>query len=196
MGHLWFLPTLFAIMMVCFFLLPKQRNFWLDCFVMVLFIVLVKLPNFISLPVPYYVTFCANAFGFVLGYMMHKYSSVIESRKTVFVSLSILTGAFILMSCHVPLSKVIAASALVVIAFCGMPAIDTPIVRAISKNSFGLYLFHSPLIYFAFMLCPDIHPLVMLIVNFVGCGFIAFMLTELVRKAHLGWIIGEVNKKI
>lgn len=106
-----------------------------------LFILLVKLPNFISLPVPYYVTFCANAFGFVLGYMVHKYSSVIESRKTVFVSLSILTGAFILMSCHEPLSKEIAANALVVIAFCGMPVIDAPIVRAISKTLLACIFF-------------------------------------------------------
>ena len=194
-GHLWFLPTLFAIMLVCFLLLPRIQNLWLDVTVMSLFVLLTILPKLISIPVPYYSSFCTNAFGFVLGYMMNKHSSIFETRWPVFVSISVLVGAIVLMRAHLPLSKEIASCALVYLTFRYMPSLDCPIIKAISKNSFGLYLFHSPLICFAFMLCPDIHPFWMLVINFGVCGIIAFLLTELVRIAHLGWVIGESNKR-
>lgn len=194
-GHLWFLPTLFAIMLICFLLLPRFQNIWIDSIVLFLFVLLAVLPKYMTLPLPYYSSFCSNAFGFVLGYMMHKHASALETRWAVFVSLVVLIGSIVLLYLHAPLSKQIAACSLVYLAFRYMPSLDCSIIKAISKNSFGLYLFHSPLIYFAFMLCPDINPLWMLVINFGVCGIIAFMLTALVRKAHLGWIIGESNMR-
>ena len=190
-GHLWFLPTLFLIMVVCFIILPRRQNIWLDGIVMSLFILVTIFPKVISIPVPYYGSFCLHAYGFVLGFMIHKYSLLLETRLVFFVSLAVLVAGVVLMLFHAPLSKEITACSLVYLVFLYMPSFDCSIIKAISKNSFGLYLFHSPLIYFAFMLCPDIHPFWMLVINLLLCGMIAFMITELVRKAGLDWIIGE-----
>lgn len=194
-GHLWFLPTLFFIMLVFFVLLPKRRNTLLDALMLLVVVLFAELPRLISLPLPYYSFFCTNSYGFVLGYMIHKYSFLLESRRTLVVCLSVLVATIVLMVYHIPLSREVSACTLVCMVFRCMPVLESPIVKAISKNSYGLYLFHSPLICFTFMLCPNIHPFWMLVINFGVCGIIAFMLTELVRKAHLGWIIGESNMR-
>lgn len=126
--------------------------------------------------------------------MIHKHLLLLETRRTLFVSLAVLVTGVVFRLFHAPLSKEIVACSLVYILFRYMPSVDCSIIKAISKNSSGLYLFHSPLIYFAFMLYSDIHPLGMLLVNFLLCGMIAFMLTELVRKVRIGWVIGESKK--
>ena len=55
----------------------------------------------------------------------------------------------------------------------------------------GLYLFHSPMLYISFAYWPNINPAVMLLINFIGFGTIALLLTELVRRIRCGFVIGE-----
>ena len=72
-----------------------------------------------------------------------------------------------------------------------MPKRTFSIIEKIDKNSFGIYLIHSPLIYITYAYMSDMNPMSVVIMNFVIFGAIAFWITELLRKMHLGVVIGE-----
>lgn len=62
----------------------------------------------------------------------------------------------------------------------------------INKNSFGIYLFHSPLIYITYTLIPNSNPIIILLINFGIFGTVGFILTEIFRKIKiLKFAIGE-----
>ena len=65
------------------------------------------------------------------------------------------------------------------------------VIRSVSKNSFGIYLFHSPLIYITFSYFANESALFVVLLNFVIFGGVSLFITELVRKIGLGLIIGE-----
>ena len=79
----------------------------------------------------------------------------------------------------------------VLVAYLVVPNHSTATLRKISRNSMGIYLFHSPLIYLSFNFWPNISPWLMVLINFVGFGAVAYGMTELVRKLGLGIVIGE-----
>lgn len=72
-----------------------------------------------------------------------------------------------------------------------MPLKNPAPLYQISKSSFGLYLFHSPLIYISFSFFPDISPFLMLIINFFAFGMISYLLTLAMGKLKLSFVIGE-----
>ena len=72
-----------------------------------------------------------------------------------------------------------------------IPSFNNKIINNISKRSYGLYLFHSPMIYITAVLCPDINPWLMLFINFVCFGFVAYLITVALSKSKLKFIIGE-----
>ena len=76
-----------------------------------------------------------------------------------------------------------------------MPKRTFSIIEKIDKNSFGIYLIHSPLIYITYAYMSDMNPMSVVIMNFVIFGAIAFWITELLRKMHLGVVIGEWEGK-
>lgn len=60
-----------------------------------------------------------------------------------------------------------------------------------SRDSYGIYLFHSPLIYIMYMMYPDANPLVMLFVNFIVCGSVGVGIVHVIRVLRLKIINGE-----
>lgn len=76
-------------------------------------------------------------------------------------------------------------------AYGAMPQRTCSIIEKVDRNSFGIYLFHSPLIYFTFSIIPNASPIIVVFVNFVIFGAVAYELTELVRKTKLKVLIGE-----
>lgn len=72
-----------------------------------------------------------------------------------------------------------------------VPNASNGVLRVISRDSMGLYLFHSPLLYISFTFWPNISPWLMVPINFLGFGTVAWLLTILMRRARLGFVIGE-----
>ena len=72
-----------------------------------------------------------------------------------------------------------------------MPNKRNLILSRISRNSMGMYLFHSPLVYLAYCYLPNINPFLMLLINFLGFGTISYFVTGFIRRVNLGFIIGE-----
>ena len=73
-----------------------------------------------------------------------------------------------------------------------MPSFRNNILDEISNRSYGLYLFHSPLIYITATLCPNINPWFMLIINFIVLGVIAYFITMWLSNSKLKFIIGQL----
>ena len=71
------------------------------------------------------------------------------------------------------------------------PSFNKSFINEVSKRSYGLYLFHSPMIYITAVLCPNINPWFMLFVNYVCFGSIAYFITIALSKSKLKFIIGE-----
>ena len=68
---------------------------------------------------------------------------------------------------------------------------NNSILKEISNCSFGIYLFHSPMIYITCTYWKDLNPILVLSINFIIFGFIAFLLTMIIKRSRLKFIIGE-----
>ena len=75
--------------------------------------------------------------------------------------------------------------------YCVIPQKANLLTEKVSKNSMGIYLFHSPLVYISFTYWANIAPMAMAAINLIGFGSVAYMLTNLIRATNMGWIIGE-----
>lgn len=76
-----------------------------------------------------------------------------------------------------------------------IPQKTNKIAKKISEDSFGIYLFHSPLIYFTYAFISNASPILVVTLNFIIFGLTAMMFTEIIRHFNLSFIIGEKNKK-
>ena len=60
----------------------------------------------------------------------------------------------------------------------------------ISQHSFGIYLYHSPLIYITFSLIPTANPLIVVSINLFLFGSIAFFMANMISKSRFKILIG------
>ncbi len=72
-----------------------------------------------------------------------------------------------------------------------IPKKNGKVISSISKNSFGIYLFHSPLIYITFSFFANESVLFVVLLNFVIFGGVSLFITEFIRRRGLGLVIGE-----
>ena len=121
---------------------------------------------------------------------MQAYLHTLDTTKSYVVTLLMLTG--LIGGLLINYLRTFAISAMMlVLVYRFAPNNESAITKAISNNSFGIYLFHSPLIYITFTLLADTQPFFVCFINFVIFGGIAWGLTVFVRKCRLGWILGE-----
>ncbi len=85
----------------------------------------------------------------------------------------------------------IVAAAILVVLYIIIPNKKISLAECFSKNSFGIYLFHSPLIYITFRYMLNAEPMIVVLVNFVFFGGISLLMTHYVRKTPLKIIVGE-----
>ena len=80
----------------------------------------------------------------------------------------------------------------IVTALKSQPITETPhlIVSAISRNSYGIYLFHSPMIYITYKYLSNSSPIVVVGLNLIF-AVVAYLLTDMIRKTRIRMIIGE-----
>ena len=140
------------------------------------------------------------SFWFYLGFCINKYFSLgktDDAYKKQFVPfLCILTGALIIYRInHISdVIKLLSALCVVITAYIIVPSKTNKVTEYLDRNSMGMFLFHSPLIYISFTFYPNIHPALMVFINFVCFGFLASLLTELIRRTPLRILIGEYKK--
>lgn len=200
-GHLWFLPTLFIITTAtsCIFqILDKSPAASLK--VPIVFGVSIYLYHFGIASSNRYINLAeANAIWFALGLTIHyletnKWFESYKKRKSISIFLILFFFVNLLKQVAPPIAATTITCMAVASIYCVIPQKANRLTEKISKNSMGIYLFHSPLVYISFTYWPNIAPIAMAAINLIGFGAVAYILTNLIRTINLGWIIGETLK--
>ena len=87
--------------------------------------------------------------------------------------------------------SIIFCAIFVICLFFSAPSQQFRSISSISVNSFGIYLFHSPLIYITYSIWPNANPVFVVCLNFVVFGLVAFFLTELLTHTKAKIVIGR-----
>lgn len=72
-----------------------------------------------------------------------------------------------------------------------IPKKSNRIMKFISRNSFGMYLFHSPMVYITFKYWGELNPYFVIMFNVFCLGSIATLMTVGLRHSPFALIIGE-----
>lgn len=198
-GHLWFLIALFLIFLLYFILekitIISKNNYLFFAFLCILSVIGGHiLPSFIG-------SAFSNLMWFGLGDFIRKEKNYIFKYKKVLLVLSVLVILASILYLKLYLNENF--KFLCFILKSGICVILIPIIYSlfpnnlnskmvfIDKNSFGIYLFHSPLVYITYTYWNNINPIFIFIINFIGFGIIALLLTLSIRKIGLGFLMGE-----
>jgi peptidoglycan/LPS O-acetylase OafA/YrhL len=88
------------------------------------------------------------------------------------------------------LDSLVASLLLVTSIYVNAPKKENTIMNIISEHSFGIYLIHSPLIYITFAYMLNANPIIVVTLNFVIFGTIAFAISHFIKKTPVKFIIG------
>ena len=193
LGHLWYLPTLFFIFVIMYCVVKlfgdKEKTYiiafgitmCLNCFHE-------RLP-LLKLIYPVYIY--RFAWSFVLGTILYK-TKLITYIKSFSKAITIITVIITIL--HVfnwIINDTIVATAIILTAYLIMPNKSIRLLEKISNHSYGIYLLHSPLIYITFTFLLDTVPIVVVAVNLILFGGLAYIITDLLKKSKLRFIIGD-----
>lgn len=192
-GHLWFLQTLFCIFVV-FFIVNKiiikfvKKEIIQLSLLFLLNIAIVFIPGKIDF---FHLRF--NSFWFYIGFVLNRLQFIKKSvsQKILCEVIFCLTVG---VSFYLPASRLIGMCISFILVFCiyfVIPDKSNKLLTIISENSFGIYLFHSPLVYITYTFVPNIHPVLLVLINFVFFGSLAFYLSKICGSSKFKIIVGK-----
>ena len=202
-GHLWFLPALFFVFLLSEIILTiagkipgikKYPELFLCMAAFVLYLEGYRISfGYAPLQSAY-----SYLLWFSLGYAANirqdtlKKIYAVTPVKWVLIGLNLLLIGYsaVIGSMRV-LLQLLMKGLCVVNAFGAVPKKACTLAEKIDRNSFGIYLFHSPLIYITFATIPNARPAIVVLINLVVFGAAAYGLTALIRKTKLKALIGE-----
>lgn len=202
-GQLWFLPALFVVFLLSELILlvvekiPFCKKY--AEFVLIAVAAALYLEGYrVGFGYPPLLSAYKYLVWFSLGYLLCKNRDILMKLYSLwFVKWGLLAVNVALLVYQVATNSTGLMVSLAVTALCivntygAMPGASCKMVERIDRDSFGVYLFHSPLIYITFSIIPNAHPAVVVLINFVLFGAVAFGLTELIRKTKIKCLIGE-----
>ena len=191
LGHLWYLIILFIIFIITYLFMKSIKNNKtfkdLTIFIFLIILEIVQQKVYIN---TYINLVMSNFLYFYIGILLNKYEKQLNIKKLVavllliisFILIPIINNQYYNLFCSI-----------ISIGLCYklMPNKTNKVIEIISKNSFGIYLFHSPLVYITYSFFSNCNPLFVVSLNFLIFGTIAFLLTVMIRKTQLKFIIGE-----
>lgn len=193
-GHLWFLPTLAIIFMLVFALLKlnerwfqrsKDMGIWaILCLFIVLNAVHSLFPSIlmISNSMDYAVYFY---YGFFLNHVLNS----VKIGAKIFILLSLVSVCT--YHIHYKIFELFASFALLTLCYVIVPNKTSKSIAMVSDNSYGIYLFHSPMIYITYTFMANANPWMVVGLNFVIFGFAAMLMTIFINKTRFRFIIGN-----
>lgn len=198
-GHLWFLPTLFCIFLIAYGIvrvLGNRASTWAmaTAFGLALFSFRQSIPFYF--PLVQYLTWIMQFFwSFCFGALLYHLSPYLflPKRRIKFLAGAAAMVFLSLLLCRfavVQIPTVIISIFIVTTLFLAAPNRKYSVLHTLSKYSFGIYLFHSPLIYLTFSFIPDSNPALVVFINFVVLGSTALLITKLLSGSKLRVIIG------
>lgn len=205
-GHLWYLVSLFLIFVtfygIVWILNRAEATISMELLILVatFFVSMrVKDGSFFVTDIISIKRYFMYLFWFFLGYLMNKYSEKITiaghgpERTRIGLISMILCVVFFIMDCIDATSITYYATAFfgVIAVYSCMPDTTSRVTEVIEKNSYGIYLFHSPMIYFTFTFLAEQNPYMVVLINVIGLGAISIGITCLLRRTPLAFVIGE-----
>ena len=203
-GNLWFLPVLFSIFMIAY-LFSKKKSILSFSYTLILMELSVFAPKllFIKSIMLYLVFFY---FGYLARCYSYKINSKIKLLGIIFIVLLIL---YFIIGEHGVLSRFCLFNLKIALGLLSCLLIykvsinimqkfpnvqNHTIIRLIDKNSFGIYLFHSPLLYplLKFSSSKDINPYLFSLISFTILFSFSLTLAILLNKSKfLKFIVGK-----
>lgn len=195
-GHLWYLPCLFAIFILSFCLLKIFHNKRTCTQIITISVILNITSNF--MPSIFEIS---DIFRYLIYFIVGYYLNTEQFKKVKINSLILCLfffTSYILTMClsgkSIKLTEPILISTILICIYKLFPTKTNKELSFIDKNSFGLYLFHSPMVYISYKYVPNINPCAMLLINFIFFGGISIILIYMTRFFNLNFIIGEYKK--
>lgn len=195
-GHLWFLPCLFFCFLsgkvICSFLdrLETKRRaieglIWIAA-------LLLSMASEKLTQILYIRHFFSFFVWFYTGFLMNREFGRMRKKRWMKWTLTALSFVGSVLALLFPgRLHIFTMLILLVTAFMIIPNRHCKAADFFSKNSFGIYLFHSPLIYITFACGAEWNPGIVILINFVLWGGAACLLTLLIRRTPLKIMIGE-----
>lgn len=192
-GHLWFLISLFLDFISFYFLRKVVRNDKL--LFIICFIISIIGYFYIGAPLQYLFWFSYGYFIAKIGFATRCFNKTKMCCIILFLVLLIFLYLFIFDNSSYYIIciilKYIINLILLPFLYIIIPSKSNKFVQNISKYSFGIYLFHSPLIYFVFYSDIVYYPILTIFINFVLLGFLSYVLSYLLYNSKLHFIVGK-----
>lgn len=187
-GHLWYLPTLFIIFIIVF-IMKKILDKKYDIIIAIILLII----SYISMNLniyPYLNQALYYLYYFYIGFLINKYQT---KNINIYLLLGITISSFILLITfnNIKLLEYIFTTLFIFLIYQIISNKENKIIQIISENSYGIYLIHSPLIYITYTYLTNINPIMVVFINFVIFGIIALLLSILIRRTKLKFILGE-----
>ena len=192
-GHLWYLPTLFLIFIVMFFIcnLLKRKESDYKYFLTFLLLVLLSIISSKVFINAYINNILTYSIYFYLGYIIYRYEEKVMRINKIAISVIAILLIIVTLAYNNIYFNILTASVIILMFNVIASSKTNKYINRISTDSFGIYLLHSPLIYITYTYLSDANPLLVIFINFFVFGFIALLLTELLRKTPFKIFIGE-----
>ena len=198
-GHLWFLPVLFLYFAVSYLLTKLFKNRLLTWTIAVLlgigFALVEQLIPEMPLDTMYPRYFARYFWSFPAGALLcwrkDDLTGIFRKPLTRFLT-AILCAAVMITAVFVDERLSLPASAVIIFTlYAVVPEKQIAAAEHISKNSFGLYLLHSPLTYITYCFALSDPPAAVFAINVLLWGAVAWLITVALRKTPLRFVIGE-----
>lgn len=196
-GHLWFLITLFTIFII-YYIIRKYINDRKKICIIVLIL------SFLGYFIPTFVgKALQNLIWFYLGNCIEENELEKKLEKASNIRIVSVLMLIVLITLYLFLDgriayyeyiclfiQYIVCIIIIPLIYCSMPNKTTKICEIIDENSFGIYLFNSPLIYITYSTSIINYPILTFIINFFIFGFLAYIITIILKKTRLRFLIG------
>lgn len=202
-GRLWFLPALFFVFLLSEIILTIAEKIpgikkYPEVFLCIAAFALYMEGYRIGFGYPPLLGGFNNLLWFSLDYFLNVHREMVKKAYALpLVKWGLIALNLALIAYSVMIGPLRAMLSLLLKGLCVINAYgaitDKPckLAEKIDRNSFGIYLFHSPLIYITYAAIPNASPVIVVLINLVVFGAAAYGLTEWIRGTKLNVVIGE-----
>lgn len=193
LGHLWYLPTLFLVFIIMYCVVRafgNTRQIWVIALIIAIALntFSYRIPTFGFIYLSYIYQY---AWSFMLGAVIYKTEIEQVSRPVAWaIGIIAVVGSVFCLYTRAA-NTLIVSIAIILSVYLFMASTRNRYLHALSSCSFGIYLFHSPLIYITFTYLLNANPAIVVGINFLILGSISFIITYLIKKTQLKFVIGE-----